>query len=311
MAPVPPRTLVIANPASASGSTRRALPRLEARLRAALGGYELAWTKGPRDGERLAREAVRAGVERLIVAGGDGTAAEVVSGLLGAGLGAYVEVAFLPLGTGADFHRTLEIPRDLDQAVAALASGKGRRIDAGRVRYVGDDGATRESYFVNVVSAGLSGVVTRNVRGSKALGARLAFLFGTLVGLARFRPARVRARLDGAELFTGEIALVAAANGRYFGGGMHVAPEARPDDGLLDVVVVPALPKAVLVTKLPRLYTGTHLSVPGVLLRRGRKLELEPDGAPALGELDGEPIARLPMTVEVLPGALQVWGAGA
>jgi YegS/Rv2252/BmrU family lipid kinase len=302
---------VIANPASAAGSTQRNLPRFEARLRAALGAYEQVWTSAPRDAERIAREAVRAGVERLIVAGGDGTAAEVVSGLLGAGLGAYAEVAFLPLGTGADFHRTLDIPRELERAVAALASGKGRRIDAGRVRYVGDDGATRETYFVNVASVGLSGVVTRNVRGSKALGARLAFLIGTLIGLARFRPARLRARLDGVELPVHEIALVAAANGRYFGGGMLVAPEARPDDGLLDVVVVPALPKPMLVTRLPRLYTGTHVLVPGVTLRRGRRLELEPDGPPALGEIDGEPIARLPMTVEILPGALQVWGAGA
>ena len=309
---MPPRTLVIANPASASGATQRDFPRLEARLRAAIGAYELAWTAAPRDAERIAREAVRAGVERLIVAGGDGTAAEVVSGLLGAGLGAYAEVAFLPLGTGADFHRTLAIPRDPELAIAALASGKGRRIDAGRVRYVGEDGATRESHFVNVASAGLSGVVTRSVNGAgKAFGARLAFLIGTLVGLVRFRPPRVRLRLDGAEIFAGEIALVAAANGRYFGGGMHVAPEARPDDGLLDVVIVPALPKPVLVTKLPRLYTGTHLAVAGVSLHRGRRLELEPEGPPALGEIDGESVARLPMTVEVLPGALHVWGAGA
>lgn len=308
---MPSRTLVIANPAAAAGATRRTVPRLESALREALGPYELAWTEGPRDAARIAREAVRSGVERLVVAGGDGTAAEVVSGLLGAGLGAYAEVAFLPLGTGADFHRSLDIPRDLDGAVAALASGKGRRIDAGRVRYVGEDGTTHESHFVNVASAGLSGVVTRSVLGSKALGARLAFLVGTLRALIAFRPARVRARLDGVPLPATEIALVAAANGRYFGGGMFIAPDARPDDGLLDVVVVPAFPKPVLLTKLPRLYKGTHLEVPGVTLHRGRKLELEPDGAPVLGEVDGEPVARLPMTIEVLPGALQVWGAGA
>jgi YegS/Rv2252/BmrU family lipid kinase len=303
---------VIANPASAAGATQRILPRFEARLAAAVGAYELAWTSAPRDAERIAREAVRAGVERLIVAGGDGTAAEVVSGLLGAGLGAYAEVAFLPLGTGADFHRTLDIPRDPLLAIEALASGKGRRIDAGRARYLGEDGAVHESHFVNVASAGLSGVVTRSVNGaSKALGARFAFLLGTLRGLARFRPPRVRLRLDGHEIFAGDIALVAAANGRYFGGGMHVAPEARPDDGLLDVVIVPALPKPVLVMRLPRLYAGTHLGVRGVTLHRGRRLEMEPEGPPALGEIDGESIARLPMAVEVLPGALQVWGAGA
>jgi YegS/Rv2252/BmrU family lipid kinase len=287
------------------------MPRIEAALRGALGPYELVWTKAPRDGERIAREAVRSGVERLVVAGGDGTAAEVVSGLLGAGLGAYAEVAFLPLGTGADFHRSLGIPRDLDGAVAALASGKGRRIDAGHVRYASADGASHESHFVNVASAGLSGVVTRKVLGSKALGARLAFLFGTLRGLASFRPPRVVARLDGALLPVDEIALIAAANGRYFGGGMFVAPDARPDDGLLDVVVVPAFSKPVLITKLPRLYSGTHVDVPGVTVHRGRRLELEASGPPALGEVDGEPVAQLPMTVEVLPGALQVWGAGA
>jgi YegS/Rv2252/BmrU family lipid kinase len=305
------RTLVIANPASAAGRTRRALPRLEAKLRAAVGRYELVWTNGPRDAERLAREAVRAGVDRLIVAGGDGTAAEVVSGLMGASLGAYAEIAFLPLGTGADFHRTLDIPRDPDAAIAALAPGKGRRIDVGCARYVDEDGAERTSYFLNVASAGLSGVVTRQVRGSKALGARLAFLIGTLAGLASFRPSLLRVRVDGEPVFEGGVALAAVANGRYFGGGMHVAPEARPDDGLLDLVLVPALPKLVLVTRLPRLYSGTHLSVPGVALFRGRRVELEPIGEPALAEIDGEPVARLPMTVEVRPGALQVWGAGA
>jgi diacylglycerol kinase (ATP) len=308
---VPPRTLVIANPASAAGRTVRSLPHLEPKLRAAIGAYELVWTKGPRDAERLAREAVRAGVDRLVVAGGDGTAAEVVSGLLGAALGAYAEIAFLPLGTGADFHRTLDIPRDPEAAIAKLASGKGRRIDVGRVRYVEADGSERTSHFLNVASAGLSGVVTRHVRGSKALGARLAFLLGTLVGLVSFRPSPVRVRVDGAEVFRGEIALAAAANGRYFGGGMHIAPKARPDDGLLDLVVIPALPKHVLVTRLPSLYRGTHLEVPGVQLFRGRRVELEPEGEPALGEIDGEPVARLPMTAEAVPGAIQVWGAGA
>jgi diacylglycerol kinase family enzyme len=163
---------------------------------------------------------------------------------------------------------------------------------------------------LNVASAGLSGVVTRHVRGSKALGARLAFLFGTLAGLVHFQPPSVRLRADGVEVFRGEIALAAAANGRYFGGGMHVAPTARPDDGLLDLVVIPALGKRVLVTSLPRLYRGTHLSVPGVVLHRARRIELDPLGEPALGEIDGEPVALLPMTVEVVPGALQVWGAG-
>jgi len=308
---VPPRTLVIANPASAAGRTLRRLPQLEPALRAAIGAYDLVWTAGPLDAERLAREAAAAGVDRLVVAGGDGTAAEVVSGLLGASPRAQAEIAFLPLGTGADFHRTLDIPRDPDEAIAELASGKGRRIDVGWVGYAGEDGARHASHFLNVASCGLSGVVTRHVRGSKALGARLAFLLGTLAGVASFRPSALCARVDGSEVFRGDVALAAVANGRYFGGGMQVAPEARPDDGLLDLVIIPALPKLVLVSKLPTLYAGTLLRVPEVQSFRGRKVELEPLGEPALGEIDGEPVARLPMTVEVRPGALTVWGAGA
>ena len=92
---------------------------------------------------------------------------------------------------------------------------------------------------------------------------------------------------------------------------MQVAPEARPDDGLLDLVIIPALPKHELLMRLPSLYRGTHLAAPGVASFRGRRVELEPIGEPALGEVDGEPVARLPMTVEVRPGAVQVWGAGA
>ena len=137
------RTLVIVNPFSRDGATGRRFAGIERRLREVLGPLEVERTRGPRDAERLAREAVRAGVERLIVAGGDGTLSEVASGLLGAGLGAYARIGVLPFGTGGDFVKTLGIPRDLERAIACIAEGKVRRIDASRVTLRGEEGRAR------------------------------------------------------------------------------------------------------------------------------------------------------------------------
>ena len=116
-------------------------------------------------------------------------------------------------------------------------------------------------------------------------------------------------RLDGERVHEGPLVLAAAANGRFFGGGMQVAPGARPDDGLLDVVVIPGFGKLRLVAELPRIYRGTHLAVPGVRALRGRVLEARPLGEePPWVEIDGEPLGRLPARFEVLPGALTLVG---
>jgi YegS/Rv2252/BmrU family lipid kinase len=313
---VPLRTLVVVNPASRGGSTRKRFDGLLPRIRAALGECDVEWTRGPRDAERIAREAARAGVERIVVAGGDGTVSEVATGILAADLGRYAELAVLPLGTGGDLRRTLGVPGELDEALRAIADGGSRTIDAGRVTYTDREGRPATVYFVNIASFGISGLTTELVnRAPKSLGGRVSFLIGTLRGIVGYRAADhpVELRLDGELAHRGPIALATAANGGWFGGGMHVAPEARADDGLLDVVVIPGLSKLRLVAELPGLYAGRHVRVPGVLSLRGRRLEAVPvDGAePPWVEIDGEPLGRLPATFEILPGALRVAGAAA
>jgi YegS/Rv2252/BmrU family lipid kinase len=305
------RTLVILNPRSRAGAGGRHFARVEAGLRDALGALEVERTRGPRDAERIAREGVRAGVERLVVAGGDGTVSEVVAGLLGADLAGYCQIGLLPLGTGGDLARTLDVPTALDAAVANLANGAPRVIDAGRAEFTGADGAPRTSFFLNVASAGISGLVTELVnRGPKHLGGRISFLVGTLRALARYGFPPVRVRADGALLHEGPATLVAAGNGRCFGGGMNVAPDACIDDGLLDAVVVPGFSRARLVRELPRIYRGTHLAVAGVAWRRARSVALDPLGAePVWIELDGEPCGRLPARFDALPKAITLFGA--
>lgn len=306
------RTLAIANLLSAGGSTGRRWRRIESELRAALGSIEVEFTRAPRDAERLTREAVRAGYERIVVAGGDGTLSEVATGLLSAGLAHQAEIGILPFASGGDLARTLGIPRSLPAAVALLRDGVARRIDAGLARYVDADGSQHSSYFLNAASAGVSGLVMRLVnRSRKPFGSRAAFLLGSVRGIAAYRPAAAQLRVDGALVCEGELVLAAASNGCYFGGGMRVAPGACLDDGLFDVLWIGDLPRAQLLARLPRLYRGTHLGVAGVRHTRGRVVELEAavPGAAAAAipiELDGEPLGAVPARFEVLPGAVAV-----
>ncbi|HKA14204.1 MAG TPA: diacylglycerol kinase family protein [Myxococcota bacterium] len=304
-----PRTLVIVNPHSGGGATRRRWRALEPRVRDALGALEVEHTRVARDAERLAREAVRAGIERLVVAGGDGTLAEVATGLLRGRLADYAEIAVLPMGTGCDFARTLGVSRDPESAIALLRDGKARRIDAGHARYVRRDGAPADSWFLNAASFGVSGrVVELERRGPRRLGGTVAFAIATVRALLRYRSARVALRVDGELVLDGPVALGVAANGRQFGGGMPIAPDARPDDGWLDVVCVATTSGLQLIPKLPKLYRGIHLADPVVHARRGRRIEADAAPGAVPLELDGDPVGALPAQIELVPGALSVIG---
>jgi YegS/Rv2252/BmrU family lipid kinase len=309
---MPGRALVILNPASRSGATGRRWQAAERMLRDAIGDFEVEATRGPRDAERIAREAVRAGVERLIVAGGDGTTSEVASGLLSAELAGYAQLALLPLGTGGDLARTLGVPRELGAAVELLRKGATRTVDAGCIICRDRKGAPRRSYFLNVASFGISGLVDELVnQAPKALGGRISFLIGTLRALARYRSPEVSLSVDGELVFRGPLVLAAAANGRFFGGGMRVAPDAEPDDGDLDVVVVNAASKLRLLAELPSIYRGTHIENPAVSVHRGRHVEAEAAPGEVWVDVDGEALGTLPASIELLPGAITLFGVDA
>jgi len=301
--------VVILNPASRSGATGRRFAEVEARLRERLGALDVERTRGPRDAERIAREAVRTGAERIVVAGGDGTVSEVVTGLLAAGLAGEVELGLLPLGSGGDLLRTLGVPRDLDAAVDGLVGGPLRHLDAGRLEYRGRDGAPRRAFFLNVASFGISGLVDELVnRAPKTLGGTAAFAAGALRAILRYRPVPVSLRLDGQRLHEGPLTLAAAANGRFFGGGMRIAPDARPDDGMLDVVVVKGQSRLRLLANFPSIYRGSHVEHPDVRVRRGRRLEADAEPGRVWLDVDGEPLGTLPAVLEILPGAIAVRG---
>ena len=301
------------NPHSAGGRTGRRFRRLEPRLRAILGNFEVQRTLGRRDAERIAHDAVCSGVERLVVAGGDGTVSEVVSGLLAADVAHECLVGILPMGTGRDLPRTLGIPADLQAAIDALGRGTTRQVDASRVTYRDSSGDPRSVYSINVTSFGLSGLTVERVsHAPHFLAGSFAFLVGALGSIARYRCRSVRILADGREVIDGPIVLAAVANGRYFGGGMFIAPDALPDDGQLDLVVVRELSKTGLVVSLPSLYRGTHLANPAVSVVRASRIEAYPSSdetSPTWIDVDGEGLGVLPLEIEVMPKRITLFGA--
>lgn len=308
--------LVIVNPRSRSGRTGRVWASLEPRVRAALAGraaagaLEIVATRAPRDATRIACEAARRGVGTIVSAGGDGTFSEVAAGVLDSGVAGEVALGLLPLGSGGDLPRTLGIPRALDAALAILAAGCVRTIDAGRVESVGLSGERRRGWFVNEASVGLSADVASHVdRMPKRLGGEVAFALGAARTILGYRGYRTCVRVDDKKVHEGGTSLVAVSNGRYFGGGMKIAPSAHVADGRLDVVVGPAFSRSrLLADLLPRLYRGTHVNDPRIDVHRGRVVEIEPlaDAAPAPVEADGELLGTLPARFEIVPDALRV-----
>ena len=299
------RIVFVVNPQSGNGATGRAWPRTERALRERLGSFDAALTTRPHEATELARRALESGADVVAAVGGDGTVNEVVNGFFtdGVPVRSGAALAVLPQGTGGDLRRTFGWSTSAAEAAARIAAGRPRPVDVGRVRFVGADGARAERLFLNVASFGVSGEVDRAVEGVKHFGGRLAFAWGSLVALRRWRDVRCRVRLDGGPPEELVLTCLSAANGRYFGGGMQVAPGAAPDDGAFDVVVWRGYGLADFVFRARRLYDGTHVAMEGTRVLRARTIEAACDG-PCLLDIDGEAPGRLPAPIDLLPAAL-------
>jgi diacylglycerol kinase (ATP) len=303
--------LVVCNPRAGGGIADRTFPDVRAVLERRLGSLEAVFTKEPGHAIVLAREAAMKGTRLVVAVGGDGTLHEVANGVLDSGVEG-AAVGYVGQGTGGDFRRTFGIEHRLDAYVEAIASGREQRIDAGRLRYRAPDGSTRTRWFVNILSAGMGGLVDRYVADtSKAMGGKAAYLVSSVRALAACQRGRLRCEvtLDGDRHERRvDTYMIAICNGRYFGGGMHVAPMAKPDDGRFEVVAMDAPSKLAFAAFSRKIYDGSHLSSPGVQHFACDRLavDLENEGARDvfLLDVDGEPLGGLPIEVELVPGAL-------
>lgn len=293
--------VLLVNPAARSGARTGVVERTVERLRAADVRTTVLSGGSAEESSALLRTALDLGAQTVIVAGGDGTAALAIQELAGSG----AALGILPIGTGNDLATELGLRElDADAAADAVIAGTTRRIDLARVRRA--DGVTR--LFATVLASGFDSRVNDLANSLRWPRGPRRYDIAVLIEFLRLHPERFRLTIDledGAqEVIDGPLMMVSVGNGRTYGGGIPICPEARLDDGLLDLTVVRAAGRASLLRLLPRVYRGTHAASGLVVTRRVRGISLEADGVTAYA--DGDPIGSLPLRVDVVPQALTV-----
>jgi diacylglycerol kinase (ATP) len=301
--------LVILNPAAGRGRTRRLWPQLAQALGAGGIGFDVAETRAPLEAMRLA-QAAAGRYAAVIAVGGDGTVHEAVNGLMRASAASRPALGVLPTGSGDDYAKMLPplspgAPRPhWRTALAAIARGRARAYDVGLIR----DGEGGERYFANGMDVGFGAHVARNIaavpRWVTGLGAYLTAIAQTML---RYPTLEVRLQFDDEEPFAHRSTIAAVMNGRCFGGSFWACPEARADDGLLDVLLADVVSRAQILRLVPKLMRGTHCDEPVLRMLRARKVSIE-SASPLVIEADGELpwLETQRLEIGVVPGALRV-----
>ena len=288
--------VVVANPTAGRGKGARLIPKVDALLRSLGVPHSLRICEGPEEPERLARAAAAEGADIVGALGGDGQVGACANGVFGT----ETALAVIPSGTGNDFARHMGLNRrDPLGAARLLSSPTFKAIDVAKVTT-----PERQRYFVNVGGAGFDSEVNEHANKVRRLRGTPKDVYSTFVTLARFTPGEFVVKVDGEEHpFKGM--MLAVGNGSSYGGGMKVTPDARYDDGVLDVCVIQELPKWQFVKTFPKVFTGKHVTHPAVTMLRGKEIEISAE-RPFQVYADGEPVGHLPAAFSVVPASLRL-----
>jgi len=304
------KTIVIVNPQAGNGRTEKIWPYIESALGKSIGSFEVLQTTCRGDATDLSRRILAVDTVRIVAVGGDGHLNEVLNGFIENDLPVNPEarLSFVMTGTGCDFQRSLGISGKWQNAAAKLKDAKVRKIDVGKVTYTAADKTQKIRYFDNIASFGLSGAVDHCLEHSRLrdyLGGSPLFLWATIKTVFTHPNQSIRFRIDDGpeEEICSRLGLL--ANGRYFGGAMHAAPEAELDDGLLDLLMLKEISVAKFLWHLPKIYKGTHLKIPEIFFQKVRKFTAESSEQVIL-DIDGESPGYLAATFEVLPKILNL-----
>ena len=295
---------LVVNPRAGRGRVARELPRLLEVIQAAGLSAAVHETSHPGHATELARSAALGGARTVVAVGGDGTVNEVVNGLIdGDAPVSDTALGVVAAGSGADFARTLDLPAHVDHELVGIA-GRSRRVDVGRIDCVSPaDGSPVTRYFVNAAEAGMGAATVDRAAGLPRWLGRARYVVAFWPTLARFDPLTMTVTTP-TDSRTVEAHNVVVANGRYFGGGMHISPHSDPSDGVLDIQVNIG-PKRQAFTLVPKIFRGTHLPDDLILQMSGASLSIDTT-APIPIEADGEMVGITPATFTLLPGALEL-----
>lgn len=287
------KTGIIINPKAGSVTNLKALLKSIQPLEA---DFQFITTRAC-TAQKSAQQALRKGCDYIIAAGGDGTLNEVLNGI-----GPHardVRLGLLPLGTGNDFARCLKLPTDLDQNIRILCAGKTQAIDLVRVK------SDRTRYFVNVSAGGFSGVVDEKLTTAiKKKWGPLAYVRSAAAALLELRAYRTTVRFGVGDAITLDLYNAVIANGRYVAGGLPIAPKARLNDGLLDVILIPKGPAVEMALLAARILLGQHLASDSLIFRRVPRVSIRSRSGMWFN-VDGELVGNEPAVFEVIPRALQ------
>lgn len=304
----PNKSVVIVNPAAGGGVVARNWDSYMRKLRSAVGETPILKTEKQGDGITLARRAVEDKLTTIFSFGGDGTHNEVLNGILTADSENHITMGVLHAGTGGDFRKMLAEGGRLESTLDRIPTAEAVPIDAIRVDYVTDNGVPATRYCLNLASAGLPGVVDRNVNASsKRLGGTATFLIATLKAVARYKPSVLQVIIDGEAQPPQLLTSVVIANGRYAGGGMMLAPNAQLADKALEVLLLQHAPLLKTLRLTPTLYSGTHIQSDLVQSFRASKVEVSTNGEESIFlDIDGESPGKLPATFTIMPSAISL-----
>lgn len=302
------QALFIVNPVSGGGRTRTNWQKVEKRLRQKGYHFDVRFTERPLHATMIAGEALQRGYTHIIAVGGDGTINEALNGFYAEEVKDRHRAAFsvLPMGTASDFSRVLQTSARFAYIEKLLTEGIEIACDVARASYTGWDGQPASRCFINVADIGIgSDTVVRVNRNSKALGGFLSFLMAFLTSVFLFKNPELTVEVDGNVFYTGKSSLVAVNNGKYFGGGMMIAPHAEIADGLLDITVLGDLRKTEFLKELPGVYKGKHLHHPKNHMTRGKTVKIAANQKIYL-EVDGESPGVGNIEFEILTGDLRL-----
>lgn len=299
---------VILNPAAGRGYSAQVEGKVCQFLEEEGTDFDMVRTQSPWHAAELAACAVRDGFETIVAAGGDGTANEIINGLMMAseddtGAQARPKLAVIPAGSGSDFATGIGLPADLREACRRVALGQARKIDIGRVTVAGQE----PRYFGNVVGVGFDGAVLLETLKIKRLRGLALYLLAVLKTVfLNFEAPMTTIEHDGQQMEL-KAMLVSVTNGPREGGGFFIAPDAKPDDGLFDVCIGREVSRLTILRLLPHFLKGTHVNLDPITMIQARQVSISsPDGL--IAHVDGEVLCTNAPWIkcEILPGALHV-----
>lgn len=281
---------IIVNPVSANKTTAREWPQYEKILLDSDYDFEAVITERPGHATELARDAIKSGFKTIMSVGGDGTMNEVVNGFFehGQPLATDSRLVVFSRGTGCDFIRSLGIKKGIEDLMDILSRNQAEQVDIGRVDFVDRLGKIGTRYFLNIADIGLGAETANRVnKNSKRFSGFLSFLLGTFSTLLFYRNKDFEVIIDDEIVLCERMNSVIICNGKYFGGGMKVAPDALMNDGLFDIIIIGDVSKPDLIKSFPLIYDGKHMSHPKIKFYRGSRVKVK-SGGKGLIEVDGE-----------------------